>query len=119
MSIADAITYKSVVSYKKTLIEDLKSKYARVKADMESKNMLVEQNLQKVLEATFGKDNVKTTKDDMDAVRKPFLESNEWSLVDPLKIESTIEKLEKELGEFESEVDAVLSEINAITLIEI
>ncbi len=119
MSIADAITYKSVVNYKKTLIDDLKMKYGRVKVDMESKNLLVEQNLQKVLEATFGKDNVKTTKDDMEAVRKPFLESNEWLLIDPLKIESTIEKLEKEISEFESEVDAVLSEINAITVIDV
>lgn len=119
MSIADAITYKSVISYKKTLIEDLKTKYARTKADMESKNILVEQNLQKVLEATFGKDNVKTTKDDMEAVRKPFLESNEWLLIDPLKIENTIEKLEKGISEFESEVDAILSEINAVTVIEV
>jgi hypothetical protein len=119
MSIADAITYKSVMSYKKTLTEDLKTKYARVKADMESKNLLVEQNLQKVLEATFGKDNVKINKEDLESVRKPFLESNEWLLIDPLKIENTIEKLEKEISEFESEVDAVLSEANAITLIEI
>jgi hypothetical protein len=86
---------------------------------MEARNLMVEQNLQKVLEATFGKDNVKITKDDMDAVRKPFLESNEWGLVDPLKIEESIEKLETEIGEFESEVDAVLSETNAITLIEV
>ena len=119
MSIADAITYKSIVGYKKTLIEDLKTKYAKTKTEIESKNLLVEQNLQKVLEATFGKDNIKTSKEDLEAVRKPFLESNEWLLVDPLKIEATIEKLEKEISEFESEVDAVLSEANAITLIEL
>jgi hypothetical protein len=119
MTIADAITYKSIIGYKKALIDDLRAKYGRVKADMEARNLMVEQNLQKVLEATFGKDNVKITKDDMDAVRKPFLESNEWGLVDPLKIEESIEKLETEIREFESEVDAVLSETNAITLIEV
>jgi uncharacterized protein YozE (UPF0346 family) len=119
MSIADAITYKSLLSLKKSLIDDLKIKYGRVKADMEAKNILVEQNLQKVLEATFGKDNVKITKDDMDAVRKPFLESNEWLLIDPLNVEETIETLEREVSEFESEVDAVLSEINAVTLVEV
>lgn len=119
MTIADAITYKSIVAYKKSLIESLKSKFARTKKEMEHKNLLLEQNLQKVLEATFGKDNVKITKDDVEAVRKPFLESNEWLLADPLKVESTIERLEQEVGDFESEVDAVLSEINAVTLIEI
>ncbi len=119
MSIADAITYKTIISHKKTLVEDLKAKYARARADLETKNVLVEQNLQKVLEATFGKDNVKITKDDMEAVRKPFLESNEWLLVDPLKIEATASTIEQEISEFESEVDAVLSEINAVTLVEV
>ena len=49
----------------------------------------------------------------------PFVKRNEFHLVDPLKIEETIEKLQIEVDEFEVEVDAVLSEINALTEIEI
>jgi hypothetical protein len=48
----------------------------------------------------------------------PFLEANRFSLIDPIKVESEIAKLEKEVGDFEAELDAVLSEVNAITQIE-
>jgi hypothetical protein len=47
------------------------------------------------------------------------MESNEWHLSDPLNIVDKIDALEKEVSEFETEVDATLSEINAITFIEI
>lgn len=119
MTIADAITYKNAITLKSQFLLTLKSKYSQALGQLENKNALVEQNLQKVLEATFGKDNVKISKDDVESVRKPFLESNEWSLVDPLKIDGKIEKLDEEINEFMSEVDAVLSEANAITLIDV
>jgi hypothetical protein len=75
--------------------------------------------VQSILEATFGKENVKAGKDDVESVRKPYMEANEFHLFDPLSVDSKIEALEKEIGDFEAEVDAVLSEINAITIIEI
>ena len=119
MTIADAINFKVIVKQQRQLLDILKTRHAAAITDMEKKNALVEQNLQKVLEATFGKDNVKISKEDLDAVRKPFLEANEWHVYDPLKVEKIIEQLDKEVSEFEAEVDAVLSEINAITLIEV
>jgi len=119
LMIAEAINYKVIVEQKKKLLQTLRHRLAEAVADKEKRNLVVEQNLQKVLEATFGKDNVKITKDDMEAVRKPFLEANEWQLFDPLKVEEVIQKMEKEVTDFETEVDAVLSEINAITTIEV
>ncbi len=119
LTIAEAINYKVIVEHKKKLMQTLKNRLAEAVTDKEKRNLVVEQNLQKVLEATFGKDNVKITKDDMDAVRKPFLEANEWQLFDPLKMDNVIQQMEKEVADFETEVDAVLSEINAITTIEI
>jgi len=119
MTIADAITYKNAITLKSQFLATLKSRYSQALGKLENKNAMVEQNLQKVLEATFGKDNVKISKDDVESVRKPFLESNEWTLVDPLKIDDKIEKLDEEINEFLSEVDAVLSEANAITLIDV
>jgi len=40
-------------------------------------------------------------------------------LFDPLKVAEKVEAMEKEVGDFEMEVDAVLSEINAVTFIEV
>ena len=55
----------------------------------------------------------------MKAIVEPFVKRNEFHLVDPLNIENKIRELEKEVDDFELEVDAALSEINAITTIEI
>jgi hypothetical protein len=119
MSIADAINFKTTIKAKKELIENLKQKHRVVALQIANQTNSVEANLQKIMEATFGKDNVKVSKEDVDAIRKPFLEANEWKMVDPLKITSVIEKMEKEIESFEVEVDAVLSEINAVTFIEV
>jgi hypothetical protein len=119
MSVADAINFKNIIKYKYDLLEVLSSKYKQSLAEMNRSNLTVENNVQRILEATFGKENVKVGKEDLDAVRKPYMESNEFHLFDPLKVLEKIEVLSKEIEEFKVEVDAVLSEINAITYIEI
>lgn len=119
MTIADAINFKAVVKFQKALVEKLKAGHRAALAELNKHNANVELNVQKILEVTFGKDNVKADPKDMEAVRKPYIEANEFHLFDPIKIATTVEKMEKEVSEFEAEVDAVLSEINAVTIIEI
>lgn len=119
MSIADAITMKSTVAFKKALVGKLKQTHDTRLGQLFTNNDQVNANVQRILEATFGKENVKATKEDMEAVRKPYIEANEFLLVDPIKVLDKVEALEKEIGDFEMEVDATLSEINAITFIEI
>jgi hypothetical protein len=118
MTIADAINFKTLVQFKKQLIASMRQKHNKNLSDMEKNNTVVEQNCQKVLEVTFGKDNVKVQSSDIEAVKKPFMEQNQFILVDPLKIADRVNELEKAVMTFEAEVDAVLSEINAITIIE-
>lgn len=119
MSIADAITEKANIKIKKDFVANLKQKHKTVISAMTENNNKVNSNCQIILEATFGKENVKAGKEDLDAVRKPFMEANEFHLFDPLKIEEKIAAMEKEIGEFELEIDSVLSESNATTMIEI
>lgn len=119
MTIADAINFKAVVKFKKKLIETLKARQQQAVAQLNQQNTIVEQNVQRILEATFGKENVKAGKDDVESVRKPYMEANEFHLFDPLKVSEKIELMEKEVGDFEMEVDAILSEINAVTFIEV
>lgn len=119
MTIADAINFKAVVKFKKKLIETLKAKQQQAVAQLNQQNAVVEQNVQRILEATFGKENVKAGKDDVESVRKPYMDANEFHLFDPLKVAEKVEAMEKEVGDFEMEVDAVLSEINAVTFIEV
>lgn len=119
MTIADAINAKAVVPFKKALIEKMKSSHRAALAQLNKENAVVEQNVQNILLATFGKENVTVSAKDMDAVRVPYIEANEFHLFDPLKVLEKIETMEKELAEFEAEVDATLSEINAVTFITV
>jgi len=119
MTVADAITFKSVIVLKKELIDRLKGVYLNAQARMNKGNDTVNQNVQKLLEAALGKDNVKTGAGEVEAIRKPYLDANEFHLFDPLSVQERIDELEKETAEFESNVDSVLSEINAVTFIEI
>ena len=119
MTIADAINFKAVVVFKKQLITKLKNSLMKTVGELNHNNNIVEGNVQKLLEFTFGKENVKADSKDLEAVSKPYIESNAFHLFDPLKVAEKIEAMEKEIGDFEMEVDAALSEINAVTFIEV
>lgn len=119
MTIADAINFKAVVTKKIALVKRLKDMHTRAVGDLNKNNEIAEGNVQRLLEATFGKESVKVDKEDVEAVRKPYMEANVFHLFDPLKVNETIQAMEKEISDFQSEVDATLSEINAITFIEI
>jgi hypothetical protein len=118
MTVADAINAKATVKFKKKLIESLTAKHRGIVAAMNTQNAIVQSNVQKLLEAALGKDSVKADKADVDAIRKPYTDANEWHLFDPLKVDEKVKAMEKEIGDFEADVDAVLSESNAVTFIE-
>ncbi len=101
------------------MIDKLNRSHKKSVADLTNNNGVVEKNVQILLEHTFGKESTKADARDIEAIRKPYLENNEFHLADPLSVEKVIEAMEKEISTFESEVDAVLSESNAVTLIEI
>jgi hypothetical protein len=121
MTIADAINFKTVVVFKKNLIATLVKKHNAVKSKFTVENEKVKNialENAKIMIGKQGDDRVKATDDDVKAIIEPFVKRNEFHLVDPLKVEELTEKLQEEVTNFETEVDAVLSEINAITLIE-
>ena len=101
------------------MIATLKQRHLQAVGELNKHNEAVNANVQRILEATFGKENVKVGKEDVESVRKPYMDANEFHLFDPLKVAEKVEAMEKEVGDFEMEVDAVLSEINAVTFIEV
>jgi len=119
MTIADAITYKSVVQYKKQLLELLESQLRSVKTQVEQNNAKIENAAIDLAKVALSKSDVALGDKDVEKVVGPYLESHLYSIVDPLKIEEKIAELSKEINEFEAEVDSILSETNAVTLIEI
>ena len=121
MTVADAITFKSVIELKKQLIERLERTYKSTLAQIEQSNNQVEDNAIRLAEAELRGDGMTQARleKERQTIMEPFVERNEFHLVDPLKVERKIEELRKEVEGFETEVDAVLSESNATTFIEI
>ena len=122
MTIADAINFKTVITVKKNLILQLIRKHNTVKAKFNAENEKINNvalENAKIMIGKQGDDRVKPNDEDVKNIVEPFVKRNEFHLIDPLKVEELVEKLQNEVDEFEVEVDAVLSEINALTEIEI
>lgn len=119
MTVADAINMKTAIKFKKELAAKLKALHNGAVGMMNKNNEVVNNNLEILLQNLFGKESTKVDVKDLDAVRTPYLEANTFHLYNPLDIDKKIEALEKEVSDFEMEVDAALSEINAVTFIEV
>lgn len=119
MTITHAINRKHMAEQRKKFPEALKRIYSAVNNRVEDHNGQIERNALQIAQAALGKDNVKLTDKDVVNVTQPYIANNELIFVDPLNLLKTIEKLEEEQDVFDAEVDAVLSEANAMTFISI
>ena len=117
MTVAEALELKNSITYKEDMLSDMKAQLASAKNDMEKKNLELERKIDNILETMVSKD-AKTKKDDFNEITDPMITNGEYSLVDPLKIEEVIEKLDNEISGFKSNVDSVLQISNCITSIE-
>lgn len=117
MTIADAINEKAVIQFKRLLIDRLQKGHQSAVAALNKNNDAVNQNVLRLLEVTLGKE-AQTKTAEAEGLRKTYLENNEFHLYDPIEALKKAEALEKEIQEFEAEVDAALSEINSTTFIE-
>lgn len=122
MTIADAITQKTIITFKKNLIASLIKKHNSVKAKFTTENEKINNialENAKIMIGKQGDGTVKPTDADVKNIVEPFVKRNEFQLVNPLDVENLVLKLQSEVDAFEADIDAVLSEINAITLITV
>ena len=120
MTRAEAIERKDSIQYEIDLLNRMKDNYNKTISTYNYKNEEVQEKLNNLLEISLGKEgNRKASKEDIENISAPFLEQNEWKIIDPLNIKGAIEALEKDIDNFLSEVDFVLSESNTITKIKI
>lgn len=114
-TIAGAIERKSSIQYDKELLARIKERFATVTEYIIAHNGHVEDRLNMLLgEMVKGESNKS-----IEQTSKVYHEMNDAKIFDPLKVEDKIEKLEEEIYIFELEVDTLLSESNAITMIEL
>lgn len=118
MTVAKAIERKSSIVNEEKLLATMvgKRRVAINKLTMENESL--PSRLEDYLTAILGnKEHAK--KEEVELHTKSFMERNEYILIDPLNIDKRIEEWEERITSFKAEVDAVLSESNAITKITI
>ena len=117
MTIAEAIDYKNVIDYKRKEYRRLKSLFSAANSKFETVNSENEDLLKKLLISSTSNDKQNT-----EAIRtltETFNKSNKVSFVDPINIQAKMKSLENEINEFDTQIDSLLSEANAITQVEV
>lgn len=118
MAVSEAIERKISLEYSTTLLAALREQARQAKEIVEKERAVLQSQVQTMLEKNLGGDK-KPNEGDYEAIAKPFFEANEPKIADPIGIDARIAELEKEIEDFESNVDFVLSESNAKTTIEV
>ena len=118
MTVAKAIERKTSIENEERLLASMIEARRMAINKLTKENDSLPKRLEEYLTAILGsKENAK--KEEVELHTKAFMERNEYILIDPLNINTRIEELEEKVSSFKAEVDAVLSESNALTKITV
>lgn len=114
MTIAEALVYKAVIiPFKEDILRKYKMSMASAKNGYEAR---LRDNDLKVERLTSDKDKDKSSPEE---IKKSIDAIYPVEFLDPIKLDLKIKELEREIEDFNSEVDFVLSESNSTTFIEL
>ena len=120
-TVAEAIEMKNHgMEFKEELRDELKTQYNKAQAKLfkENGDDLSKRAEQFVIDM-YGQKESKTNSDEFIKAKESFIKSNSYDMLDPIDIYTKINALDDEINAFQSEVDAVLSTSNALTVIEV
>lgn len=120
-SIACAIEVKRSIVLKKLLLQKMKKQFYDIKAVADNGEVTLEHQIRHHISTMSGvsQNNQDENKELIENMVSVLIEKNRINLMDPLDIRKKIDALDKEIDEFESQIDVVLSEINGKTEVEI
>jgi hypothetical protein len=123
-SVAEAIELKNHgMEFKQRFLDVMNAQLTRANTEVyRNSGEMLEEKAEKYILAFIQaqpKDSKMTANDDtVKALRKDYIERNTFDLIDPLGIANLVEKMQDEIDEFNTEIDAALSVSNATTVIE-
>jgi len=118
MTVAEAIERKQSIQFEKKLLEVMQQQYRSAINMIAKENDALPAKLETYLINILGNKD-KQSPEEVKLHTETFMKRNEYELIDPMNVKKKIEALNSRIEEFESEVDAVLSESNATTFIEV
>lgn len=118
LTVAQVIETKSSIKHKKNLLAVLKAQYGNAVSTVESLNAKVRKDLEHKSSRESGSNGDKEKQQmSLEDFSRTYVSLHGVELFDPLAVSKKIEQLEQYITQFEQEVDYVLSEKNATTLI--
>jgi len=120
-TVAEAIEMKNTgMQYKKELLNQLNRQYIDAIRITEKENgETLQQKAENYVIGLYGSKEGKVNTEEIENTKKQFIVNNTFELIDPIKVRDKIDNLEKEISEFETEIDSALSCSNSLTEIVI
>ena len=119
-TVTEAIQMKKFFEMQRMYLENVKRDFRVATGKVNTENETLAQRATDFAKANAGDKSGGAVKPEaLEGLIKVFSEANVYELIDPLNLNEFIDKMETEIVAFEEDVDAVLSESNATTFIEI
>lgn len=118
MSVAEAIELKTSIANKQDFLAALQRQIGIAVHTVETSNKALDEQINKLLESTFGKDK-KVTEEESKVIVDSQKKTKVLEVLDPFNIQKKIEELNSEIESVTSQLDFILSESNAKTEIEV
>lgn len=118
MTVSQAIEYKKTIQYKQTLLQRLKYQRQLVTVDVENHKQKVQSKIDENIKVICGKDT-KPDENVIKSVGEGITKGDPIEIFDPLGLDKVIKDLETAIEDFKANVDYVLSESNALTVITV
>ena len=120
-TVAEAIEFKNHgLQFETHLSAIMGAQYKKAQAEINKQNGKdLESGADQYVTAIYGQKEGKTNTDDIEKLRKEFLDANSYEMVDPIDIQKKVEEISTRADEFMAEVDSALSVSNALTQITI
>ena len=120
-TVAEAIEMKNTgMQYKKELLNQLNRQYVEAIRITEKENgETLQQKAENYVIGLYGSKEGKVNSEEIENTKKQFIANNTFEFIDPIKVREKIDSLEKEISEFETEIDSALSCSNSLTEITI
>lgn len=118
ITVAEAIKMKETSKYTRSFLSRLMNQTQQAINDVNRKNEIVAERMHSQILA-IGNTDDKSNSEFIKTYCDEYVESNGYILYDPNKLMTEVTKMQKEVEEFDSNIDAILSTSNALTMVDV
>lgn len=120
-TVAEAIEMKSTgIENKEILLRMITNQFVTSANEvLRANNEQLRKAADEYVNGMFGGKDKNTPIEDIEQMRKSYIENHTLDLIDPLDLKQVVEKLEAEIEAFKAEVDSKISISNALTMITV